>query len=320
MKTYRDPWAILGLGREAGDKEIKAAYRKLALTCHPDRTQDSVSAERFTDISKAYQEIATEEKRIVWLKDNEPYSDFNERPSFSTSEETAITIDFAESFTGTKREIEVNVEDVCSICGGSGAAPGYKPVPCDTCQGTGTHLIGRAKNVCASCSGKGFIVEFECGNCQMGVVVEKRPFVIDIPPGVIPDYKIKLNLNKGRVSNDYVVVKIKESKIFQRNLNDPADLMIEVPVSYPEAVLGSSIKIPTPTNVVSLKIPNSTPSGKVFRIKEAGMPKLASQERGNLYARVNVYVPEELSREELETIAILQRFQPKDLRYDLFNN
>lgn len=320
MKTYRDPWAILGLSREASDKEIKAAYRKLALTCHPDRAQDPGSAERFTDISKAYQAIASEDKRAAWLKENEPYSDFNDRPSFSSSEEVAVTISFAESFTGTKREVEVNVEDICSICGGSGAAPGYKPVPCDTCQGTGNHLIGSAKNVCATCSGKGFIVEFECGNCQMGVVVEKRPFIIDIPAGVIPDYKIKLNLLKGKASNDYVVVKIQESNVFQRNLNDPADLMIEVPVSYPEAVLGSSIKIPTPTNVVSLKIPRSTPSGKVFRIKEAGMPKLASEERGNLYARINVYVPEDLSREELETIALLQRFQPKDLRYNLFDN
>lgn len=320
MKNYRDPWAILGLGREASDKEIKAAYRKLALTCHPDRAQDAGSAERFTDISNAYQAIANEEKRLLWLKDNEPFSDFNDRPKFSNDEQTVITIDFSESFTGTKREVEVNVEDVCSICGGSGAAPGYKPAPCDTCQGTGSHLIGDAKSVCTNCQGRGFVVEFECGNCQMGVVIEKRPFVIDIPPGVTPDYKIKLNLNKGKTANDYVLVKIKESKIFQRNLNDPADLMIEVPVSYPEAVLGSSIKVPTPTNVVSLKIPNSTPSGKVFRIKEAGMPKLASSERGNLYARINVYVPKDLSREELETIALLQKFQPKDLRYDLFNN
>jgi molecular chaperone DnaJ len=320
MKNYRDPWAILGLSREASDKEIKIAYRKLALTCHPDRAQDPASAERFTDISNAYQVIATEEKRLLWLKDNEPFADTNNRPNFSSNEETVVTIDFSESFTGTKREVEVNVEDICSICGGSGAAPGYKPVPCDTCQGTGAHLIGSAKNVCSACSGKGFVVEFECVNCQMGVVFEKRPFVIDIPAGVVPDYKIKLNLLKGSVTNDYVLIKIKESNIFQRNLNDPADLMIEVPVSYPEAVLGSSIKIPTPTNVVSLKIPSSTPSGKVFRIKEAGMPKLASSERGNLYARINVYVPEDLSREELETIALLQRFQPKDLRYDLFDN
>lgn len=323
-KNIRDPWALLGLDRSASDQDIKAAYRKLALTCHPDRAQDPESAERFTDISVAYQSISTSEKRSAWLASNEPVSEETyKKQSSAPPPERVIEISFAESFSGAQKEIEIEIEDICSNCGGSGAAPGFKPIPCDTCQGTGNHRLGSSQNICQACQGKGFLIEKACSRCQDGLVLEVRPFIFQIPAGVTQGYKVQLNgQRRGCLSSAPVSISvlIEESPVFQRNLNDPADLMIDVPVSYPEAVLGSSVKIPTPTHVISLKIPAGTKSGKVFRIKGEGMPQLGKEERGNLYARVLVDVPEKPEREELDMIASLQKFQPKNIRYHLFDN
>lgn len=342
---YRDPWAILGLDRSAEDKEIKTAYRKLALQYHPDKNKDKDSKEiesRFADIARAYEDISTADKRTKWLSENEslasPFAnqpetnfpdleDFNSekptRANSTTSVTHPIEISFIDSFKGAQVNVSIEVEDICSVCGGSGAASGYTPVACDVCQGTGQHHIGRTTNTCSACRGEGFVIEKPCPRCKNGLITETRPFVVQIPPGATPGYQIRLNeQRRGRLVERPIIVHvaIEESSIFQRTLNDPADLMIDVPISYSEAVLGATIKIPTPSKVVKLTIPQGTTSGKIFRIKGDGMPRLDNpEERGNLYARSLITVPANVSKEELNLIYELSKFQPNDLRYHLFN-
>lgn len=358
---YRDPWAILGLTRDADDKAIKRAYRVKAKAFHPDHNKNSdLSAEelesRFADIARAYDSIKTAENRSRWLSDNEgissPFgSGFDPDTSFPDLEDDILStesehpvgpmpasaqrqsrsavnnktlqITFAESYNGVRKDVEIEVDDVCSACGGSGAAPGYQPLICDVCHGTKRHQIGRVVSECAACNGQGFTIEKPCPYCISGLRREKRTFVVDIPPGVTQDYQIKLEgSRRGKLIEKPIIIAVDiiDSPIFQRNLEDPADLMIDVPISYTEAVLGASVKIPTPENIVKLRIPAATTSGKVFRIKGAGMPLLNNPtEFGNLYARALITVPENISSEEIKLIASLQKYQPSNLRSHLFD-
>jgi len=336
--SVRDPWVLLGLDRNATDTDIKHAYRKLALQYHPDRNKGNAeAAARFQDIARAYEAIVTEEARSRWLAENEGvFSDTSdvfpdldqEMPSDtpeprSSKVQEELSIDFRDAFEGLQTEVNIEITDMCQVCGGSGAAPGHQPRPCEVCKGSGQHQVGRLVNKCAACDGRGFVVEVPCPVCVEGKIKEKRPFVFRVPPGVYDGYKISIpGGRRGQLDSPdiEVTVSVKPSPVFHRSSSNPADLWIEVPISYTEAVMGAAVRIPTPHKVIALKLPPGTPSGKPFRISGQGMPVLGKgNQYGDLYAQVQVAVPAEASNAQKRLVRELGDHDPANIRDGLFN-
>lgn len=342
----KDPWVMLGVSRDADDSAIKRAYRKLAREYHPDRNPgDEAAAAYFQDIARAFDAIRSEQTRASWLAQNEGigsaeslfepmdgkgFSDPFAAPSAGLRSDAPqpvehdLEISFAQAFSGAQVPVEIDVEEACGLCGGSGSAPGYRPITCQVCHGRGEHSAGRANSKCTACNGKGYIVERPCGACTgEGITHERRTVVLDIPAGVVNDHTLRVPASRGRVgvSDILVHIKVGESNVFKRTLRDPADLLIDVPITYAEACLGRSVKIPTPEKPIALRIQPGSPSGKALRIPNQGMPRMDNpSERGHLYARLNVVIPSALSTQQHRLITQLAHYDDSDaLRIHLFN-
>jgi molecular chaperone DnaJ len=196
-------------------------------------------------------------------------------------------------------------------------------VTCPQCQGRG--VVSEAQGLfafsqpCPRCRGNGTIVERPCRACR-GTGRERRTkrYAVSIPPGAKPGTRIRLKgkgeagRNGGPPGDLYVVVDVEPSPLFERR---GADLVLDVPVTYPEATLGATVQIPTPDGPVALKIPPGTESGKLLRVKGRGAPRLKGGGRGDLLARVKVTVPKKLTkaeREALEAYRKVSRERPRE--------
>lgn len=324
---YRDPWVILGVGREADDAAIKKAYRKLARELHPDRNKDDPEAEaRFQDVAEAYGAIHDQAARANWLVEHEGRAaftgEFGATPHFSSHGDARegiqeiMEVSFREAFSGANRQITLNVEEACVVCGGSGAAPGQKPQQCGICRGSGSVAVGDVVSTCERCGGTGYVIEFPCPRCEGGLVRRDRTFILPIPPGVRDGQALRLT---GSRADIIITIRVAPSAVFRRTLKDPADLLIVVPITYTEACFGAAVRIPTPDKVIQLRIPAGTQAGKAFRIPGKGMPKVGGGGvRGDLYARIQIVVPNKLTKPQRELIQQLRHYDSDDLRASLF--
>jgi molecular chaperone DnaJ len=176
---------------------------------------------------------------------------------------------------------------------------------------------------CAACSGKGFIVEKPCSRCDGGLVKQRRSVTLTVPPGVVDGHVVRVSSSRGRpgVPDVIVHVKVQESPVFKRTLRDSADLLIDVPITYAEACLGKSVRVPTPEKPIALRVQPGSPSGKALRIPGQGMPRLDNpSQRGHLYARLQVMIPSELASQQHRLITQLSHYDDADqLRVHLFN-
>jgi molecular chaperone DnaJ len=317
---FRDPWVVLGVTRSDDSTQIKRAYRKLAMEHHPDRNPgDPQAAAIFEEVARAYEAIGTDEARALWLAKAENFED-DAFPDLGAEGgrriEREVELSFAQAFNGEQIEIEVEVSELCARCGGSGVAAGHSPVPCESCRGRGNEADGAP---CRSCGGRGFVIDRPCEYCQAGRVIETRPYALSVPAGVINGHRLRLpGPDRGRAGEMIVTVKVRPSPVFQRTLADPADLLVEVPISYAEACFGATIRIPTPSKVIEMRIPPATPSGKAFRISGEGMPRLGQNSRGDLYARVQIAVPAKMSGAHKRLVRELAQLDGEDPRSRLF--
>jgi molecular chaperone DnaJ len=224
--------------------------------------------------------------------------------------ETRVRISFDDSLNGVQVRVPVESDAVCSACHGTGAEPGTSPVVCPDCAGRG--VISDAQGLfafsqpCPRCQGNGVVVESPCKHCRgTGRERKRRQFNVKIPAGAKTGTRVKLKnrgepgRNGGPAGDLHVVVEVEPSPFFERR---GSDLVLDVPVTYAEAALGSSVQIPTPDGPVALKIPAGTESGKLLRVKGRGAPHLKKNGRGDLLARVSVTVPKKLSKPEKEAL------------------
>lgn len=237
--------------------------------------------------------------------------------------ETHVQISFEDSLNGVQVRVPVESEAVCSACHGTGAEPGTSPVVCPECAGRG--VVSEAQGLfafsqpCPRCQGNGTIVESPCRRCRgSGRERATRRFSVKIPAGAKTGTRVRLKgrgepgRNGGPPGDLYVVVDVEPSPLFERR---GSDLMLDVPVTYAEAALGSHVQIPTPDGPVALKIPAGTESGKLLRVKGRGAPKLKGSGRGDLLARVKVTVPKKLTKAEkdaLEGYSKVSRENPRE--------
>ncbi len=337
----RDYYQVLGVGRDAPAEEIKKAYRRLAMECHPDRKPgDAEAEERFKEASEAYSVLSDPDRRARYDTYGHAgmngaagpataggfadvfadlFSDFFGGRGAATSSGRGddlryrLRLTLEEAAAGVERSITYPRQEECERCLGDGQEPGHKPVTCKTCQGRGEVRFQQAfftmARTCPHCGGRGKMVEHPCKGCRgEGRVRKERTLAVNIPAGVREGTRLRLRgegdggLHGGEKGDLFVVTEIEEHPLFGR---DGDHLILDLPLRLDTAVLGGEVEVPTLEGPTPFKIPEGTQPGQVFQLKGKGMPRLQASGRGDLFLRVLVEVPRKLGRKQREAMRTL---------------
>jgi molecular chaperone DnaJ len=229
--------------------------------------------------------------------------------------EVAVNLSFEDSLKGVTTKIPVELETTCSTCAGTGAEPGTTPQICPECRGRGVTAEDQGffafSTPCPRCGGNGTVVEKPCRKCG-GSGRERRTkrYTVKIPAGVRDGTQIRLKgkgeagVAGGPAGDLIVTTRVAPSPLFERK---GSDLVVDVPVGYATAALGGEVEVPTPEGPVSLKVPGGTESGKLFRIRGRGAPKLNGGGKGDVLARVRIAVPKRVNKRERELLEELRK-------------
>ena len=242
-----------------------------------------------------------------------------------------LTITFEEAIFGAERDIEYRRAETCPVCSGSGAEPGSRPITCTTCNGSGEirrvqqSILGQFVNMttCHTCNGTGEIIPNLCKECngrkQVERTVTKR---VKVPAGVDSDTQIRLTgeggagLDGGPPGNLFVVLNVTPHEYFQRRGDD---IILDLQVNVAQAALGDEVTVPTVDGDTTLHIPGGTQSGRVFRMRGLGIPKLDRSGRGQNMGRgdqlviINVAIPKSLTPEQQDLFKELSRTLGKEV-------
>ena len=333
----RDYYEILGVSKSASKDEIKKSYRRLAMKHHPDRnTGDGDAEAKFKEAKEAYEVLSDTEKRAAYDRfghdglrggpagggfSTEGFGDIfgdvfgdifgGGRRSRSQVFRGAdlgyeLRLDLEQAVSGDSVTIEVPTQVSCEDCDGSGAEKGSAPANCSTCGGAGQVRMQQGffsiQQTCPTCKGAGTVITNPCNNCHgRGRVSKTKKLSVRVPEGVDDGDRIRLSgegeagRSGGPPGDLYVEIRVNPHKIFQR---DAADLSCEIPISFATAALGGEVDLPTLDGQVSLKIPAGTQSGRNFRLRGKGVTTVRDRRRGDLFARVAVETPVNLTAEQ----------------------
>ncbi|MFZ2071275.1 MAG: J domain-containing protein [Halobacteriota archaeon] len=369
----RDYYEILGVSRDATEKEIKKAYRSLAKQYHPDtyKGDKNEAEEKFKQISEAYEVLIDSEKRAKYDQIGSRVADetfgsggfnwshfthsqdvedifgsaiFNsffrsasspgftgsggifdtlfgrgeeiQKPARGADVLLRLNITLEDAARGTEKTIEVPMSRVCTACGGTGTRAG-KSSTCPYCKGTGqirkvqsrggTHVI--TATVCPECKGTGKVNLDICRVCGgKGTISKRTKIVLKIKKGVDSDYEITIpkagrpaeSAIGGEPGNLRVVLTVLAHPVFERR---GADLYMESSISFAQAALGGEITVKTiDGKQVELNISAETQTDTKFRLHDLGMPRLGGYGRGDLYVRVVVQTPRNLTASQKEQL------------------
>lgn len=357
MAQNKDFYAVLGVPASASQDEIKKQYRKLASKHHPDKNQnDPKAAERFKEISEAYQVLGDAKKRKQYddMRQLGAFGGFgggrpggarprgdggtgfsggfrfeevdlgglggigdifgsmfgggnrkSREPERGQDVEVTLEVPFRTAALGGKVNIDLEVNEECHVCRGTGGAPGSKMQTCPECGGRGTISFGQGgfavQRPCPQCLGRGQIPSEACKNCGgSGEVRARRKIAVTVPEGTDTGTKIRLRgqgghgARNGKPGDLIINFIVQPDRFYAR---ESLDLIAKVPINIAQATLGSKVNVKTiDGKKVSIKIPRGTPSGKRFRVRGQGVKK--GDERGDLIVEVEIVVPEKLTEEQ----------------------
>jgi molecular chaperone DnaJ len=225
-----------------------------------------------------------------------------------------LEISLEEAFSGTTREIQFNHLAQCETCHGSGAAPNTLVVPCSQCGGSGVQRMVRqtplgqfvTQSTCTRCNGEGQVIQEPCLSCQgRGRREVERKLTVKVPAGVDDGSRIRISGNgeagiRGGPAGDlYVYLSVAPHPLFKR---DGLDTYVDVPISFPQAALGSQIDVPSLEGELSLPLGAGTQSGTTFRLRGHGMPSVRGTNRGDHLVTVHVVVPSKVNKRQRELL------------------
>jgi len=233
----------------------------------------------------------------------------------------AVKLQLQEVATGAKRTVKLKSMLRCDACSGTGGKSGTRPVPCTTCAGSGEvrratrSMFGQFVSVspCPTCGGEGTIITDPCEVCRGdGRVRGERAVPVDIPAGVSSNNYIThrgqgaAGPRNGPAGDLLITIEVKDDDRFERHGDD---LSIDLPLSFSQAALGTSVTVPTPYGDERLAVPPGVQSGTVLRIKGKGLPHLGQNGAGDLNVRVHVWTPQNLTGEQRRLLEEFQRVE-----------
>lgn len=224
--------------------------------------------------------------------------------------EAEVTLEFRDAVAGVTLPLTLRAPGVCDICHGNGAKPGTQPRTCTVCGGSGLTSSNQGSfsfsEPCRACQGVGTIVDEKCPECKgTGGVTKTRTLNVRIPSGVTDGARIRLAGrgepgDRGGAAGDlYVLIKVREDRLFGR---EGDDLTLNVPITFPEAVNGVDLRVPTLDGGVTVRVPAGTPSGRKLRVRGRGVARRDGTQ-GDLLVTVDVVVPRNLSATARDALA-----------------
>ena len=353
--SKRDYYEVLGVQKNASDGEIKKAFRNLAKDNHPDKNPNDQAAEtRFKEINEAYETLKDPQSRSAYDQFGHAASEggmggggfggFNTNFSGSMSDifedlfgeftgrrgsgqsqaqrqtrgsdlRAEMNISLKDAYFGTSRDLNIDANQSCEGCNGTGASKGSDRATCGNCGGSGKVRTQQGfftlERTCVSCSGKGSIIKNPCQPCRgTGRVRKKRKLSVNIPQGVDDGTRIRLGgegeagENGGPAGDLYVFISIEPNDFFKRK---DSDLLCEVPIDFISASLGGDIDVPSPDGKkLRITVPEGCQNQRQFRLKGKGMPVLQSKRYGDLFVEIHVEIPKNLNKKQK---ALLKEFQ-----------
>ncbi|MCA0395469.1 MAG: molecular chaperone DnaJ [Proteobacteria bacterium] len=342
----RDYYDVLGVPRNASEEDLKKAYRRCAMKHHPDRNPGDKAAEMaFKECKEAYEVLADGGKRRMYDQHGHAAFEHgmgggNAGPGFGGADMGDIfgdifgnifggggragprrgadvgyvmELDLEEAVAGVEKRIDIPTLAECKTCDGTGSED-RKLETCGTCQGRGQVRFQRGifsmQQPCPNCHGRGQTIANPCKACHgNGRIEEEKVLSVKIPAGVDSGDRIRLAGEgeagpAGAPAGDlYVEVRVRPHDIFER---DGDDLHCEVPIRISQAALGDSVRVPTLGGEAEIRVPAETQTGKVFRLRDKGVKSVRSRAPGDLYCKVVVETPVNLTTEQRE---LLDRFE-----------
>lgn len=237
----------------------------------------------------------------------------------------SLKMELDEIATGVEKKIKLKRYLSCDVCEGNGAASGTAYKSCPTCNGAGEirreaggafyrHVV---VDTCPTCQGEGRIISQACNKCEgKGRLLQEDVITVNIPAGVMEGHKLKLDgrgnagIRGGRPGDLYIHIEEKPSELFERNGDH---LIHELYVSFPDAVIGTTVDVPTLNGKARFKVPAGTLPGKVVRLRGKGLPNINGYGAGDLFVQINVWTPKKVTAEERKILEKLKKsvnFQP----------
>jgi molecular chaperone DnaJ len=228
--------------------------------------------------------------------------------------ETEVRLSFDQAMHGTQIAVSVPTTGECPTCHGSGAKPGTSPHTCPRCEGTGIDAQSQGlfsiSQPCPECGGQGEIIDDPCPTCGgQGIIQETKRYRVNIPAGVHDGSRIRLagkgeaGFRGGPRGDLYVTTRVAPSPVFKQRPD--GNLEVDLPVTVAEAIQGGDVEVPTLNGSKTIRIPAGTQHGSVQRLRGEGPPKTNASGRGDIYYRIRIDVPKELSDEQREAVANL---------------
>ncbi|MCA9317592.1 MAG: J domain-containing protein [Planctomycetes bacterium] len=352
--TKRDYYEVLGVPRDADEADLKRAYRRLALENHPDKKPgDAEAEERFKEASEAYEVLSDRDRRARYdqfghegvrhggFRDAASvFSSFGDlfeqlfggRAAGGTPRGSSLRIDievpFEDIAKGAERTISLKRLVPCETCKSSGSADGRAPERCTTCDGQGAILRNTGffamREVCPHCGGEGRRVTKPCTTCRgEGKVPGRRDIEVRIPQGIYDGATLRIPGEgepgvRGAPPGDlHVRLHVGPHPLFRRSSDDPADLLVDVPVPVSTAWLGGPVEVPTLDGTVQVDLDPATPPGATVRVRGGGLPRFQQGGRGHMWARIQYDVPKKPSRKlkrALEALRDVEGTEPGPAR------
>jgi len=240
------------------------------------------------------------------------------RVNKGTNLRVKVKLTLQEIAAGTEKKIKVSKYNTCDTCGGTGAADSSSITNCSTCHGSGhvtrvtNTMLGQMQTtaVCPTCGGEGKSITKKCNSCYGEGIVQKEEIIkINIPAGVGKGMQMTVSgkgnaPRRGGVNGDLLVVIDEEEH--PDLIREGNDLIYNLFISIPDAVLGTHVEIPTVDNNVKIKIEPGTQPGRILRLRGKGLPEVNGYGRGDLLVNVNVWIPKSINKDELR---ILEKFR-----------
>jgi molecular chaperone DnaJ len=341
--AQRDYYELLGVARDAGEVEIKKAFRQLALKHHPDRNPgDAQAEERFKAINEAYAILSDPDKRSQYDRfgrvDLPPGADFSGfgdlfedlfegffggggrgagrgRARRGDDLRYDLEVSLLEASTGIETRLQIPRHETCAECRGSGMEPGSRRESCPTCKGRGQLRYQQGfltvARTCSQCGGEGQITKNPCKACQgAGRTAQERTLKVRIPAGAEDGTQLRLTgegeagPRGGQPGDLYVVIHVREHEFFVRH---GLDIVSALPLTFPQAALGATVDVPVLDGTAKLDVPGGTQTGAILRLRGKGMPAIHGRGRGDACYQVVVEVPAKLTARQRELLEEYQR-------------